>query len=405
MTYRPGDVAPWDIDSLTINRGVVNIGDSVLPPAVNVTFVANGAGVLTGAYFYLWTFVTAAGETSPWIGQAVPTTLTANQTTVTVPAGGAGVTARRLYRSKTGGSAPDRAVFFLAEIPGAEATTYADNTADGALGSPPNWTSENRGYLTDGIAAVPIARFADQVTTFGQEAGGPTPSYATTAIGYRAGATMAGGTRNTLVGVYAGELLTNARENTAVGVHAMNATVTGASNTAIGYTAGGTYRPLGNQNVAVGAAALHSNLASAGVTGNGNTAVGFNSMFDAPTGRNRVLALGAFSGRYADADYQLWIDNQDRGSLAASKTDSLIFGQGSTVSMQSQTLAFNAAVRAGGKVTVTQLPAASAALAGHRFTVTDGSVAYTSANVGATVAGGGANVVPVFCNGTAWVIG
>jgi hypothetical protein len=39
--------------------------------------------------------------------------------------------------------------------------------------------------------------------------------------------------------------------------------------------------------------------------------------------------------------------------------------------------------------------------AGHSIT----SVAYTSANVGSTVAGGGSNTVPVFCNGTNWVIG
>lgn len=53
---------------------------------------------------------------------------------------------------------------------------------------------------------------------------------------------------------------------------------------------------------------------------------------------------------------------------------------------------------------VANLQAASAALRGYRGYVTDASVAYTSANLGSTVAGGGANVVPVFCNGTNWVI-
>jgi len=54
---------------------------------------------------------------------------------------------------------------------------------------------------------------------------------------------------------------------------------------------------------------------------------------------------------------------------------------------------------------VADLPAASAAYKGYRGFVTDASVAYTSANVGTIVAGGGANSVPVFCNGTNWVIG
>jgi len=54
---------------------------------------------------------------------------------------------------------------------------------------------------------------------------------------------------------------------------------------------------------------------------------------------------------------------------------------------------------------VANLPAASAAYKGFRATVTDASTAYTSANVGVTVAAGGANTAPVFCNGTNWVIG
>lgn len=54
--------------------------------------------------------------------------------------------------------------------------------------------------------------------------------------------------------------------------------------------------------------------------------------------------------------------------------------------------------------TVAQLPAASAALAGTRAAVSNSNAAY-SGNAGTTVAGGGSNIVPVFCNGTNWVIG
>jgi hypothetical protein len=55
--------------------------------------------------------------------------------------------------------------------------------------------------------------------------------------------------------------------------------------------------------------------------------------------------------------------------------------------------------------TVANLPAASSTYKSFSAKVTDASVAYTSANVGSTVAAGGANAVPVFCNGTNWVIG
>lgn len=54
--------------------------------------------------------------------------------------------------------------------------------------------------------------------------------------------------------------------------------------------------------------------------------------------------------------------------------------------------------------TVAQLPPASAALAGTRSAVSNSNAAY-SGNAGATVTGGGSNIVPVFCNGTNWVIG
>lgn len=54
--------------------------------------------------------------------------------------------------------------------------------------------------------------------------------------------------------------------------------------------------------------------------------------------------------------------------------------------------------------TVATLPTAAIALAGTRAAVSDSNAAYT-AGIGATVVGGGSSVVPVFCNGSAWLIG
>ena len=57
-----------------------------------------------------------------------------------------------------------------------------------------------------------------------------------------------------------------------------------------------------------------------------------------------------------------------------------------------------------GSQTVAQLPAAATAGQGARSAVTDATQTLT-AGIGATVAGGGANIVPVFSNGTNWLIG
>jgi hypothetical protein len=55
-------------------------------------------------------------------------------------------------------------------------------------------------------------------------------------------------------------------------------------------------------------------------------------------------------------------------------------------------------------VAVASLPTASSAIAGMRMAVNNSNAAYT-AGIGAAVAGGGSYTVPVFCNGSAWLIG
>jgi len=57
-----------------------------------------------------------------------------------------------------------------------------------------------------------------------------------------------------------------------------------------------------------------------------------------------------------------------------------------------------------GTYTVATLPSASANTRALAF-VTDSNLAFNSTNLGSTVTAGGANLVPVFSNGTNWVIG
>jgi len=70
---------------------------------------------------------------------------------------------------------------------------------------------------------------------------------------------------------------------------------------------------------------------------------------------------------------------------------------------QSITLISSSYVKVTAK-TVATLVAAATAGAGARDTVSDSNAALT-AGIGAVVAGGGANIVPVFCDGTNWRIG
>jgi len=61
----------------------------------------------------------------------------------------------------------------------------------------------------------------------------------------------------------------------------------------------------------------------------------------------------------------------------------------------------NRLTRNGGATTVAKLPSAAASGIGARSTVTDA----TATTFHSTVAGGGANTVPVFSDGTNWLIG
>lgn len=99
------------------------------------TVVAGSTGVLNGTYKYVWTFVTAVGETiaSP------EATITVSSKYVSVsnaPIGTptSGVLARKLYRTTAGGgSGSERLVTTLNDN---TTTSYTDNTADGSLGAP-----------------------------------------------------------------------------------------------------------------------------------------------------------------------------------------------------------------------------------------------------------------------------
>jgi hypothetical protein len=376
--------------------------DGIPAPSTGINAAVGTAGALTGAYSYTQTFVTALGETAPWPGTATVVNPSSQRVNLTAIAPGPpGVIARRIYRTAATPQDP-RNYQFLVEIPDNNTTTYTDNALDGTLGAPVDWNASNRGQfrLSSGDR---FSQFSDQSTALGQGTFATNTGYASVAIGFEALRDNTSGRRNVGVGVYALERVTTGYENTALGVHAGGGCTVSVGNTLIGYRVGGTTNDMLNFNTAVGSSAF----TGSGSKGTSNTAVGYEAL-GTINSADGCIGIGRGAGKYANASRQVFIDSADRTNIANCQDIGLIYGKAEATA-QIQDLRLNAITRIGpgaaATAIVANLQAASAALRGYRGWVTDATVAYVSANVGSTVAGGGSNAVPVFCNGTNWVIG
>lgn len=73
--------------------------------------------------------------------------------------------------------------------------------------------------------------------------------------------------------------------------------------------------------------------------------------------------------------------------------------------MAAETAALAAELLRLAPVTVAALAAPAIGLKGARAWVTDATLTYVAANIGAAAVGGGANLAPVWCDGAAWKIG
>lgn len=364
--------------------------DGIAAPTVNLAAAVGAAGGLTGAYYYTQTFVTPGGETAPWPGTATAVNPSSNQVNLSsIPLGAAGTIARRIYRT-VAGPTDTKDYRFVAEISDNTTTTYTDNLADGSLGDPVSWGATNAGRFRD-AAGTEFASFSDQSTSLGQGTFATNTGYASTAVGFEALNGNTTGRRNSAFGVYALTGLTTGYENSAGGVHALDSLTTGVSCSAWGVSAGAS-NITGNFLAAFGAGALQQS------TVGGGTAIGYRAGFGWTTGANGI-AIGRQSNLYSNVASELWVDTIDRTNLAGQQAGSLIWGVMSAT-VANQRLTVNALVKHF-TTTVATLPAAAAGLAGFKAFVTDAN-ATTFASV---VVGGGANGVPVYCDGTNWRIG
>jgi len=106
------------------------------PQAPSIALAGAGAGsVDNGSHRYLVTFVTAGGETeagTPSVALSVVDKIANGKVSVTaIPLGGSAVTARKLYRTQSGGGT----YLLLATLADNSTTSYTDNTPDSALGA------------------------------------------------------------------------------------------------------------------------------------------------------------------------------------------------------------------------------------------------------------------------------
>jgi hypothetical protein len=289
-------------------------------------------------------------------------------------------------------------------------TTGSNNTAAGY-----NALTSN----TDGIQNTAVGSQALDANTGGDY---------NVAVGYDALSAATTANYNTGVGYRSLNAATTGANNTALGADALLVNQTGASNVAVGYQAADAY--IGSDAVAVGAGALSA--ATSGtrntaigkdalllvVTGADNTAVGARALDAATSSNNTAVgedALGAVTtganntaiGMQAGDSLTTGSNNTvigyDADVSAVGVSNEITLGNSSVTSLRVPGLTLTAGLKwiNNGTQTVAALVAAGTAGAGARAVVTDAN----ATTFHAIVAGGGANVVPVFSDGTNWRIG
>ena len=143
VEWNPGSSTPARMNGNTAYGSSSDDAYLAPPGALTSALAGLGAGVLgNGLYKYKVTLVNAAGETTGGTANAGTTVAdyTANGQIAlsSIPTGAAGTTARRLYRTKVGGST----YYLLATIADNVTATYTDNTADAALvTAEPGWNT------------------------------------------------------------------------------------------------------------------------------------------------------------------------------------------------------------------------------------------------------------------------
>lgn len=293
--YR-ADVQGTTLNSSTISaQGAFNINPLAAPSAIGGFTLSAGTNLGVGIYYYFVVYVTALGETSASNTLLVTTTTgntTVNLTGIPVSSD-ARVTARKLYRTKLGGTSDNE--WFLVTISDNVTTTYTDSIADTSLtganlqGYKVNTTA--RYFTVSGTQGMIID---NNLTALGRNAGNAIITSNATAVrtvlvGAQAGQNITTGTSNVIVGV-AGANVTTGSDNSLFGDIAGFVINSGYGNTIIGAQAG-RFLNSGYQNIFIGqgAGSYLANGSTQVTTAFQNIAIGRNARLSTINDSNSII--------------------------------------------------------------------------------------------------------------------
>lgn len=276
-------------------------------------------------------------------------------------------------------------------------TTGYENTAIGAAALKANTIGVSNTAV--GEAAVSAAISANNNTGVGWGALYQATSSNNTAVGQAAALALTTGANNTIVGQGVLTATVGGDQNTAVGALALTTNVSGSYNTAVGYEAG--YGGTGSQN------SLYGYTAGYGLT------TGFENMlltFCSIVACQNQVTSGANNVAIGNNVAVVSATASNQWNLGNFLYCSGVTGTGATISTgalcgilnNNPTVAWdvNGAIKTA-VYAVASLPTCNAGNEGARAGVNNATVS-TFASV--PIAGGAVHV-PVYCNGTSWIIG
>lgn len=228
---------------LDIQSGALRFTTLAAPGASVAALAGSGAGNVTnGAHIYKITFVNPVGETE--LGTASNTITVVDSTTngqisiTGIPVStDATVTARRIYRTKAGGST----YFFIATLSDNTTTIYTDNTADASLPATAGQYASNNstsGWIF--LNNAPVFSLYGAFNTFvGLNVGNTTltGSGFNQGFGYNNLAALTTGVSNCAFGSFTLSGVTTGSSNCGFGVSCLTALTTGSGNTGYGANA------------------------------------------------------------------------------------------------------------------------------------------------------------------------
>lgn len=241
--------------------------ERITNPASAPTLSSGGAGSLTGAYKYGYSYYTATGETSISSLSGTYNAVSEKITVTFAVSPDSRVVGRKIYRNVDSGTN----YFFINTVTNNIAVTYVDNASDNSISSnnraedeaqqqkKDNTTGGINKYKENGLDHV-SSFVGDSNTYMGEDAGNVgtvTGGYQNTAYGAGAFSANQDGARDTAIGNLSMNILKKGEFNTGLGNYSLANLYGGDNNDAIGYASQRSIQ-AGQYNESMGSRALYT---------------------------------------------------------------------------------------------------------------------------------------------------